>query len=86
MNFSPNTTHPRFGIKGAAIYEGTGTNRCNCDFAKNYPLAFAPRLGVAYQIHSKTVFRAGFGIVYSSTQSNNNSGAGLSAITGTTVP
>ncbi len=30
----------------------------------NYPFAFGPRLGVAYQIDSKTVFRAGAGIAY----------------------
>ena len=45
----------------------TGPNRCGCNFANNYPLALGPRLGVAYQINSKTVFRAGFGIVYTGT-------------------
>ena len=33
-------------------------------FAKYYPFAIAPRLGVAYQIDSKTVFRAGWGLSY----------------------
>jgi len=75
--FSPTTIHPKLGIPGAAIYEGDGPGRCGCDIAKNYPWAFGPRLGAAYQITSKTVFRAGFGIVYSGTASNNNSASGL---------
>jgi hypothetical protein len=55
------------GIIGAPIYEGYGAGHCNCDFAKNYPWSFGPRLGVAYQATPKTVLRAGFGIVYAST-------------------
>ena len=43
-------------------------------FNQNYPFAFGPRLGVAYQINSKTVFRAGGGISYSVAGTN----AGLS--------
>lgn len=60
----PNSTAA--GRPGASIFEGDGPGRCGCSFANNYPLAFGPRLGVAYQINSKTVFRAGFGVVYSS--------------------
>jgi hypothetical protein len=75
--FSPTTINPKVGIPGAAIYEGDGPGRCGCDIAKNYPYAFGPRLGVAYQIRPKTVFRAGFGIVYSGTASNNNAAGGL---------
>jgi hypothetical protein len=33
-------------------------------YNQNYPFAFGPRTGVAYQINSKTVFRAGGGIAY----------------------
>jgi Carboxypeptidase regulatory-like domain/TonB dependent receptor len=75
--FSPTTIHPKLGIPGAAVYDGSGPGRCDCDIAKNYPYAFGPRLGVAYQVTPKTVFRAGFGIVYSSTASNNNAAGGL---------
>ena len=75
--FSPTMIHPKLGIPGAAIYDGSGPGRCNCDIAKNYPYAFGPRLGAAYQITPKTVFRAGFGIVYSGTASNNNAAGGL---------
>jgi Carboxypeptidase regulatory-like domain/TonB dependent receptor len=77
--FSPTTIHPTLGIPGAAIYDGSGPGRCNCDIARNYPWAFAPRLGAAYQITPKTVFRLGFGIVYSGTAANNNAGGGLAA-------
>ena len=50
------------GYPGTVIYEGNGPGRCNCDFSHNYPYAFGPRLGVAYQIDSKTVFRGGAGL------------------------
>jgi hypothetical protein len=71
--FSPTTPNPALGgILGAVAFEGNGPGHCNCNLAKNYPFAFGPRLGVAYQITPKTVFRAGFGIIYSSTESNNN--------------
>src|SRR2546428_142147 len=57
----------------------------NCDIAHNYPYAFGPRLGAAYQITPKTVFRLGFGIVYSGTAANNNAAGGLAASSATTV-
>lgn len=76
--FSPTTPNPAVGnILGAMIFEGDGPGHCNCAVAKNYPWGFAPRLGVAYQITPKTVFRAGFGIVYGGTQTNNNASSGL---------
>jgi Carboxypeptidase regulatory-like domain len=43
-------------------------------FNKNYPFAIGPRTGLAYQINSKTVFRAGGGIAYATSGGN----AGLS--------
>ena len=61
---SPTLANPTAGgHPGGAIYEST----CNCSFAKNYPYGFGPRLGVAYQITPKTVFRAGIGIAYDGT-------------------
>jgi len=51
------------GHPGATEYQST----CNCQFANNYPLAFGPRLGFAYQVLPKTVIRGGFGIVYTGT-------------------
>src|SRR5262249_34877775 len=70
-SFSLNTIHPLAGIPGASIYDRNGPKQCNCNIANNYPLAFAPRLGAAYQINGKTVLRLGFGIVYNGTEQNN---------------
>ena len=53
------------GLPGGYIFEGSGPGRCNCQFSRSYPYAFAPRLAVAYQIDPKTVFRAGWGFTYS---------------------
>jgi len=40
-------------------------NTCHCEFYRStYPWAYGPRLGVAYQLNSKTVFRGGWGVVY----------------------
>ena len=62
--FDVNTPDPAAdGHPGGAIYEAT----CHCSFSKNYPWAFAPRIGLAYQLGDKNVFRAGFGIVYAPT-------------------
>lgn len=59
------TPNPAVGGRlGAGIYEGYGGGRCNCAFSHNYPFAFGPRIGVAFQINSKTVLRAGAGITY----------------------
>jgi hypothetical protein len=51
---------------GNVIYQAT----CNCSFNSNYPFAFGPRLGGAYQINSKTVLRVGGGVAYSSSPNN----------------
>jgi hypothetical protein len=64
QNNSFSTLNPTVGLNGAGIYEGDGGGRCNCQFSHNYPYAFGPRVGVAYQIDSKTVLRGGAGITY----------------------
>ena len=85
--FSPTTPNPAVGnILGAMEFDGYGPGHCNCNIAKNYPYAFGPRLGVAYQINSKTVFRGGFGIVYGSTEANNNASGGLAGSSNTQSP
>ena len=49
------------GRLGALQFAST----CGCSFYKSaYPYALGPRLGVAYQINNKTVFRAGWGLNY----------------------
>ncbi|HEY4360548.1 MAG TPA: carboxypeptidase regulatory-like domain-containing protein [Bryobacteraceae bacterium] len=65
-----NTLNPTVGRLGAVIYEGYGGGRCNCAFSHNYPYAWGPRLGFAYQINTKTVLRAGTGIQYATTANN----------------
>ena len=60
------------GHPGATIFEAN----CNCRFAKNYPFAYAPRLGLAYQIDQKTVVRVGFGMSYAMSQGGGQGSAG----------
>jgi hypothetical protein len=70
-----NTANPAAGGRpGSVIYEAT----CNCRFNSNYPFAFGPRLGVAYQIDAKTVLRAGVGLAYGTAPNQ----AGLSSNVG----
>ncbi len=68
------------GRLGANQFEAT----CKCNFANNYPYAIGPRLGLAYQIDSKTVLRAGFGVVYNATQ--NASGTPSATANSTGLP
>jgi len=83
VDFSPTTANPILGgYPGSFLYEGTGPGSCNCQFAKNYPYAFGPRVGVAYSINDKTVLRAGWGFIYGTT-SVNGAGALTSGIVNT---
>ena len=61
------------GLPGAIAYEGYGGGRCNCALSHNYPYAFGPRFGLAYQVTPKTVIRAGFGVSYALLQSPSGS-------------
>jgi len=60
--FDPNTPNANAGgHPGSTIY----ANTCGCQFYQpTYPYGIGPRLGVAYQIDPKTVFRAGWGVNY----------------------
>lgn len=70
-NLAPHIPNAKVGGQpGGVQYEAT----CGCSFANNYPWGFGPRLGVAYQINSKTVLRGGFGIVYTGTSQYNLAG------------
>ena len=63
-DLSPTLANPTAGgHPGAVIYPST----CSCDYAHNYPWAFGPRFGFAYQVLPKTVLRGGFGIAYTGT-------------------
>ena len=71
-SFSPTAENPAAdNLPGAMIFEGSGTGRCNCDFAKVYPYAFGPRLGLAYQMKPRMILRAGWGIYYGQTPTDN---------------
>ncbi len=49
------------GLLGATRY----ASNCGCNFYPSvYPYAIGPRIGAAYQINPKTVFRGGWGVVY----------------------
>ena len=69
--FAPELMNPSVGLLGAVKYAGYGDGRCNCEFGDRYPLAFQPRFGLAYQLDSKTVFRAAWGLSYGNTQNAN---------------
>jgi len=56
------------GLLGATEWAGNGDGRCNCWFIDTYPYAIQPRIGLAYQIDSKTVLRAAWGLSYGNTQ------------------
>ncbi len=62
---TPNTSAG--GRDGAVVYEGT----CNCNFSHNYPFMWGPRVGVAYQINTKTVLRGGAGVQYDAAEAPN---------------
>ncbi|MEO8594614.1 MAG: TonB-dependent receptor [Candidatus Solibacter sp.] len=63
------------GLPGATMYEGYGPKKCNCLFGSTFNKGFAPRVGVAFQINSKTVLRAGWGFVYGRTTATNTGGS-----------
>ena len=77
--FNRNVINPAAnGIPGGVLYEGSGPGRCNCDLVNTYPYAIGPRIGVAYQVNAKTVIRAGWGLVYSFTNTFSYIGGGNS--------
>jgi hypothetical protein len=60
-------------LLGGTIYPGPGAGGCGagCTFTDTYPYAIGPRLGIAYQLDSKTVLRAGWGLIYGTTPTTN---------------
>jgi len=58
--WDPNEPNPDYGnLPGRTVYRK--------DIANNYPHAWGPRLGMAWQFMPKTVLRAGFGVSYAQT-------------------
>jgi len=63
--FNPTLANPITGAGGALQFAGKGANTCNCDTpVSNYYKNFGPRLGLAYQLGSKTVIRSSYGVMY----------------------
>ena len=80
---NPNIKNPITGNPGALQFAGNRGDgvSCNCRTpVSNYYKNFGPRLGLAYSPDEKTVFRAGFGILFS--HAGGTGGAG-GAATGT---
>jgi hypothetical protein len=73
-SFDPTIPNPAAGNRlGALAFLGDGPGRNGrTSFADTYFKAFAPRLGLAYQLTDKTVLRSGYGIYYA--QGNANAG------------
>jgi hypothetical protein len=52
-------------INGALNFAGKGPGTCNCDTpVNNHKTNFGPRLGAAYQLGTKTVVRASYGLMF----------------------
>jgi len=63
--FDPNLANPITGLNGALNFTGTGTGTCNCSTPANtYRKNYGPRLGLAYQLDSKTVLRSSYGVMF----------------------
>jgi len=64
-NFCTTCIDPQTGLPGSIEYAGKGEGRNGKrGFVDNRYNGFGPRLGLAYQITPKFVFRAGYGIFY----------------------
>jgi hypothetical protein len=63
--FSPALANPVTGINGALQFTGSGAGTCGCSTpVKNYFKNLGPRLGLAYQLGSKTVIRSSYGVMF----------------------
>jgi hypothetical protein len=63
--FSPGLANPITGLNGALNFTGTGAGTCNCSTpVSNYYKNFGPRLGLAYELGSKTVIRSSYGVMF----------------------
>ena len=87
---NPNLTNPYTGNKGSFQFAGNyggPSAGCGCTTPVNtYWKNFGPRLGVAYAVDSKTVFRAGGAILYSHGGGTGGAGANATGQTGFSQP
>lgn len=81
-NFCPECPAAAFGgIPGAMVY--AGVNGQPERFGLLRKNAFGPRLGIAYQLNSKTVFRTGGAIYYQPSREDGNADNGIQGFGGT---
>jgi len=81
-NFCPTCPAVAFnGVPGAMIY--AGVNGAPDHFGETRTNAFGPRLGVAYQLNSKTVIRTGSAIYYQPAREDGNADNGIQGFGGT---
>ena len=74
MNFDPTVPNPGAGGRlGAVIFSGDGPGRTPGSLFDAYKKAWAPRLGLAYRLNSKTVVRAYGGRVYAAVKTTGAS-------------
>lgn len=83
-NFNPALPNPGAdGILGAMEFAGDGPGRSGKPrFGETRKNAFGPRVGIAYQATSKTVFRAGGSIYYQPTREDGNADNGIQGFAG----
>ncbi|MGH9591375.1 MAG: carboxypeptidase regulatory-like domain-containing protein [Terracidiphilus sp.] len=63
--FDPKLANPITGIDGALAYAGSGAGTINAATpVKNYYKNWGPRVGLAYELGSKTVVRASYGVMF----------------------
>jgi hypothetical protein len=78
--FDPGRPNPVTGIDGALVFTGYGPNTCDCATpVKNWYKNWGPRVGVAYQLGSKTVIRSSYGVMFT----HGDAVGGLSTSIGT---
>jgi hypothetical protein len=83
-NFDPRAPNPGAGnLSGALIFAGTGPGRTGrTGLLQSRTNAWGPRFGFAYQITSKTVLRAGGGIMYDANREDGNADGGIQGFGG----
>lgn len=63
--FNPKLANPVTGINGALAFTGSGPGTINAATPiQNYYKNWGPRLGLAYQLGSKTVIRTSYGVMF----------------------
>jgi hypothetical protein len=77
-SFEGNVMNP-VGINGALVFGGSGTGRAGTQFVPTWMKGFAPRLGLAYALNSKTIIRASSGLYYSDLTDGGGYTAGFTA-------